>query len=93
MRSRYSAYALGLTDYLIATWAAETCPADLDAHTGPQPKWLGLTVHEANQDGETGRVRFTARGKSNGKAFRMTENSRFERRAGRWVYVDGEMQE
>ncbi len=95
MRSRYSAYALGLSDYLVATWAAETCPPDLDAHTPPQPKWLELTVHEASQEGDQdgcwGRVRFTARGKDNGRAFRMGETSRFQRRDSRWFYVDGEV--
>jgi len=89
MRSRYSAYALGLTDYLVATWAPETCPPDLDAHTPPQPKWLELKVHESSADGDRGRVSFTARGKMNGKAFRMSEDSRFERRDGRWLYIDG----
>jgi SEC-C motif-containing protein len=30
MRSRYSAYVLGLEDYLLATWHADTRPAALD---------------------------------------------------------------
>jgi SEC-C motif-containing protein len=93
MRSRYSAYALGLTPYLIATWAPETCPPDLDAHTPPQPKWLGLEVKEHSWEGERGEVRFTARGKTGGRAFRLEEVSRFERRQGCWVYVDGDVSE
>ena len=32
-----------------------------------------------------------ARGKDNGRAFRMGETSRFQRRDGRWFYVDGEV--
>ena len=42
MRSRYSAYALGLEPYLLATWYASTRPAalDIDAAT----KWLELSV-------------------------------------------------
>ena len=43
MRSRYSAYALGLDDYLLATWHPRTRPAQLQ----PQPaglRWLGLQV-------------------------------------------------
>ena len=93
MRSRYSAYALGLTDYLCATWAPETCPPDLDAHTPPQPKWVGLIVHGSGIDGQGAWVNFTARGKNNGKAFAMTEKSRFEQRAGRWLYVSGEVKD
>lgn len=91
MRSRYSAYARGLTDYLRATWAPETCPTDLDAHTPPQPQWLELTVHGSTLAGDQGRVRFSARGKLNGRAFRMEEDSRFVQREGRWLYLDGEV--
>ena len=31
MRSRYSAYVLGLIDYLLATWHPSTRPASIDA--------------------------------------------------------------
>ena len=30
MRSRYSAYVLGLIDYLVATWHPSTAPGDLE---------------------------------------------------------------
>jgi len=39
MRSRYSAYALGLLDYLLATWHPSTAPGDLELDA---VKWLGL---------------------------------------------------
>ena len=44
MRSRYSAYALGLSDYLLATWHPSTRPASLDLHGQPPLRWLGLDV-------------------------------------------------
>jgi SEC-C motif-containing protein len=44
MRSRYSAYVLGLEDYLRATWHPSTCPATLDLCTPPLPQWRGLEV-------------------------------------------------
>ncbi|MDO9220991.1 MAG: YchJ family metal-binding protein, partial [Thiobacillus sp.] len=44
MRSRYSAYVLGLDDYLMATWHPDTRPATLDLVATPRPQWLGLTV-------------------------------------------------
>lgn len=89
MRSRYSAYVLGLSDYLRRSWAPETCPADLPAD--PQCKWLGLTIRaHAQSDADHGTVEFVARYKINGRAFRLHEVSRFERRDGRWLYVDGQ---
>jgi SEC-C motif-containing protein len=94
MRSRYSAYTLGLHAYLRATWAPETCPADLDdpASTPAGLKWLGLEVRlHAVQDADHATVEFVARSKLGGRAHRLHELSRFERRAGRWLYLDGEV--
>lgn len=94
MRSRYSAYTLGLEDYLLQTWAEETRPAPLDINTPPQPKWLGLEVLHASEGGNSAVVEFVARCKINGRAQRMQERSRFVRRLTgdewRWYYVDGE---
>jgi SEC-C motif domain protein len=89
MRSRYSAYALGLTDYVRATWHASTRPAELDL-APPQPRWIGLKiVAAANQDDAHGTVEFVARYRSGGKAQFMHERSRFVREDGRWFYIDG----
>lgn len=92
MRSRYSAYVLGLDDYLLATWHASTRPASLDlAAQSPQPVWLGLTVkrHE-NPTADTAVVEFVARMRiGGGSAQRMHEVSRFVREDGRWYYLDG----
>jgi SEC-C motif domain protein len=89
MRSRYSAYARNLIDYLRATWAPETCPADLEP--GPAGlRWLGLEVKRFQVlDDDHAVVEFVARSKLGGRAHRLHETSRFERRAGRWVYVEG----
>ena len=43
MRSRYSAYVLGLADYLQATWHPNTRPATLSLDK-PGLRWLGLAV-------------------------------------------------
>lgn len=88
MRSRYSAYALGLESYLLLTWHPSTRPDGIDL-TGPNtPKWVGLTVvrHEPHQDG-TATVEFVARHESG----RLHEVSRFAREDGRWYYVAGEV--
>lgn len=92
MRSRYSAYALGLTSYLRRTWHSSTCPAELDAHTSPQPKWIGLKIlGHTMQDACHGTVHFVATCRIGGRAQRMEENSRFILEEGRWLYLDGEV--
>lgn len=94
MRSRYSAYVLGLEAYLRATWHPDTCPASLDLNETPRPHWLSLTVKaHAPQDATHATVDFVARYKLNGRAFKLHETSRFENLDGRWVYVDGVIQE
>jgi SEC-C motif-containing protein len=94
MRSRYSAYVLGLEDYLRATWHPATCPAALDLDAAPRPHWMGLTVKAHVPLDEThAMVEFLARYKLNGRAFRLHETSRFEKVDGRWLYVEGEIHE
>jgi SEC-C motif-containing protein len=91
MRSRYSAYVLGLADYLLATWHAGTRPAALDP-LDPSLRWLGLEVRAAGQtDADHGTVEFVARSKRGGRAHRLHETSRFVREGGRWFYVDGDV--
>ena len=87
MRSRYSAYVLGLHDYLLATWHARTRPADL--HDDVQARWLGLDVRSQQEHGDEATVEFVARYKIGGRAHRLHETSRFLREDGRWYYLDG----
>lgn len=86
MRSRYSAYVLGLIDYLLATWHPATAPGELEL---PPLKWLGLEVRLAQATAQAGVVEFVARCRENGRSQRMHETSRFVREQGRWYYVDG----
>jgi SEC-C motif-containing protein len=91
MRSRYAAYALGLTDYLLATWHPSTRPASLDP-VDPRLRWLSLEVRRtATTDDTHGIVAFVARSKLGGRAHRLQETSRFVRQDGRWYYVDGDV--
>jgi SEC-C motif-containing protein len=91
MRSRYSAYVLGLNDYLMATWHVETRPSHIEASPGGL-QWLGLEVRrDALIDEEHAEVEFVARSKLNGRAQRLHEVSRFVRANGHWLYVDGQM--
>lgn len=96
MRSRYSAYARGLEDYLLATWHPTTRPAELalDDAPGARLRWLGLEVLEHHRDdAEHARVRFVARFKVGGQsAQRLRELSRFVREDARWFYLDGDVE-
>jgi len=53
MRSRYSAYVLGLRTYLLETWHSSTRPVLLDPAIGEATCWLGLEVkrHKAYRHG------------------------------------------
>jgi SEC-C motif-containing protein len=94
MRSRYSAYVLGLEDYLRATWHPTTRPTALDLDATPRPQWQGLAVKShVLLDDRHATVEFVARYKLNGRAFRLHETSRFERVDGHWLYVDGVIRE
>ena len=92
MRSRYAAFATGRFDYVFRTWHPRTRPADLSP--SPGVAWLGLEVLRTVDGGtsdDVGTVEFRARFRSPDGAQVMHETSRFERRAGRWVYVDGDV--
>ena len=86
MRSRYSAFALDRSDYLLASWHPRTRPATIDPD--PDTEWTGLTVLTARGgmfDTE-GEVEFVARYSTAGRRGRLHERSRFVRHDDRWVY-------
>ncbi len=89
MRSRYSAYALGIEQYVLDTWHPSTRPASLDLAADQQGmKWIDLDVKRHEQiDENHAIVGFVARYKVGGRAHRMHETSRFVREDGRWFYV------
>lgn len=92
MRSRYSAYALNLEDYLLATWHPSTRPAHLGMAEEPQPEWLGLTIKRYEPiNASQARVEFIARYRLAGRTYRLHETSRFTRENERWLYVDGQI--
>jgi SEC-C motif-containing protein len=94
MRSRYSAYALGdHGDYLLRTWF----PATARGLTSEQLSqrnydWLGLEIIAKEQKGDQGHVEFRASFRDeNGIHQVMHEKSVFQRIAGSWLYVGGEV--
>ena len=89
MRSRYSAFCLERAPYLLRTWHASHRPASIAFDPGV--KWLGLEVRHAAESGDAGVVEFVARCRDANGAQRMHETSRFVREAGRWYYIDGQV--
>ena len=91
MRSRYTAFVLGKTDHLLATWAPQTRPEGLDL-SNRGIKWLGLEVHEEHTDAldnTVGEVEFTASYIDRDQLTALRERSRFIRQDGQWYYHDG----
>ncbi|PJN36752.1 hypothetical protein CG747_31340 [Streptomyces sp. CB02959] len=89
MRSRYSAFAVGDTAYLLRSWHSTTRPATLELD--PVQRWTGLEIL-ATTGGSAfhteGTVAFRAHYAVRGHAGSQEEHSRFVREDGRWVYVD-----
>jgi SEC-C motif domain protein len=92
MRSRYTAFALGIEDHVFRTWHPRTRPDDLSLPA--DVSWTGLEILSTRDGGAedaTGEVEFVAHLRTAGGPHALHETSRFERRAGRWVYVDGDV--
>lgn len=90
MRSRYSAYVLGLEAYLLATWHPSTRPDRLGLGEDGPCRWLGLEVRRHEMFGyDRAAVEFVARCRVAGRGRRLHEFSDFRREDDRWYYVDG----
>ncbi|CAM4186023.1 YchJ family protein [Vreelandella rituensis] len=87
MRSRYSAFVLNLTDYLLASWHPSTRPASLAPDSSTH--WLRLEILESAEVGDNGRVAFRATFREGRRWAVLEEASRFVREEGRWFYLDG----
>ena len=98
MRSRYSAFARGEVDYLLATSHPELIEREggLDVFRRSLReacrtlRYQGLTVSEAHEDGDSGQVTFVVRVFRQGRDMSFAERSTFVRDEGRWRYLSGE---
>ena len=95
MRARYAAYVLGEIDYVLGTHTPEAAK-DVDrASTEAWSKsstWLGLEVVSTDAGGpkdDKGTVEFIARYKVKGMNVQHHERAEFEKRNGKWLYVEG----
>jgi SEC-C motif domain protein len=90
MRSRYSAFAAGEPDYLLATWHPSTRPDGLELD--PARRWTFLEIVGTSRGGlldDAGTVEFRAHYRQDGRSGAQHEVSRFTREDGRWLYLDG----
>lgn len=85
MRSRYSAFALGLDDYLLSTWHPSTRPQTLDL--SDNPKWVQLQIVSSSQKGAQGQVHFHAYFQVGNDISMHDELSEFVKEDGRWFYL------
>jgi len=97
MRSRYSAYALGLVDYIMDTthprspirnpnrviWRSELL------QFCKETKFCGLEIIEFIDGDDTATVTFIARLEQGGQDVTFKEKSSFSKEGGRWFYKNG----
>lgn len=92
MRSRYTAYALHLKNYLLETWAVSTRPAEFEFEN--ELDWQSLTINHSQKGqlkDKQGWVSFTAFYQAGSECGKLQEKSFFIRdQQGHWCYVDGE---
>ncbi len=98
MRSRYSAYALGLADYIIQTTHPQNPEKKKNfwdwrediLYFSQQTEFIDLEILAQEQHNNVAFVTFTAILKQQGKDVSFTEKSRFEREEGHWLYLEAE---
>ncbi|MCT1366900.1 YchJ family protein [Kocuria sp. HSID16901] len=99
MRSRFTAFAVGDREHLLATWHPSSRPATLDLSDSLMWQRLDILNTEGGPFDDVAHVEFAAQYRSPpGTPVEerikgvQRENSRFVRERGRWYYVDGDLQ-
>lgn len=91
MRSRYSAYALRDSAYLLASWDARKRPTVID-FSAETAQWQALNIIRCKKGGigdSTGVVEFKAIYLQDGAEHFLHEISNFVKTGTRWLYLDG----
>nr|WP_157755430.1 YchJ family protein [Marinobacter salinus] len=91
MRSRYSAFVLGLVDYLVATWHSSTRPETLSLENSPD--WTSLRILGSAMSDHSGTVHFQAIYRAGKGWGYLEEHSDFVKVDGRWYYLKGNTSE
>lgn len=93
MRSRYSAYALGLSEYILNTTHPKSTYFEKNRSNwkaavkrfSQETKFLRLEIHEFGEDW----VVFTASLEQRGQKIFLREKSHFQQLHGKWLYLSG----
>jgi SEC-C motif domain protein len=93
MRSRYSAYAMDKSGYLLETWDASSRPKTEKIDFSKENiEWQRLEIVDTKKGGQLdskGIVEFKAFYLENGEPQLLHEISRFVKTKGRWLYLGG----
>lgn len=93
MRSRYSAFCLGLGDYLAATHHVDYVKAgDYDGVETQKSQWRALVlldIVEGSENDQQGEVEFIAFYQQAGVLQQLRERSQFIKQDGGWFYTKG----
>ncbi len=91
MRARFTAYAMRNVDFLLSTWDKNKRPKEIDFSKEPV-EWVRLEIINTkkglSQDNK-GIVEFKAFYLLEGEEHVMREVSRFHRKDGKWLYLEG----
>lgn len=88
MRARYTAYAMGLPQYLLKTWHGPERPKELALDD--RLRWYRLDILSRSRGGmldNEGTVEFLASYRFGTQPGSQRELSRFVREGGKWFYV------
>lgn len=91
IRSRFTAYALDDTAYILATWDAQVPPEKID-FSAEKLNWQRLEIIDTKKGGAKdtkGVVEFKAYYAKHDEEHVLHEISRFVKKNGRWFYLSG----
>ncbi len=93
MRSRYSAYAIGVCKYILKTTHKTTRDEDIESikSFSKQTTFENLKIIEFIDGEKEAYVTFRATLHINGKDNSFNEKSRFLKEENKWYYVDGDV--
>jgi SEC-C motif-containing protein len=94
MRSRFSAYSIGLVEHIITTtdpsgphWSPDSARWKSDIrHFMDSTQFMSLEVIDSNTEAETGWVHFSAQLHQGGSAHELSEKSHFVKHGESWTY-------
>jgi len=94
MRSRYTAYALGIYEYIVHTYIKaqrqQLSTQDIE-ESAQQQRWIKLEIHQSDELSNIPTVEFSAYYLIENQLFELREHSRFIKEDGFYKYSDGDI--